>query len=114
ARHVERVDRTAVGAEHARRSAAVESHFPGRPMPGHSVFLIARDRVLAHAGEVIVGGVVLAHVSETEAPVLVLARAALRGAVRRLQVAVRPLADRSLAARTAFLLGLDPDAVDQW
>ena len=54
--------------------AAVEAHLPGRPVAGDGVLLVARDRIVAHAGEIIVGMVVLAHVLEAEAPVLVLAQ----------------------------------------
>ena len=63
-------------------------------MAGDGVLLVARDRVVAHAGEIIVGMIVLAHVLEAEAPVFALAQPPLRRAVRRLAGAARPLANR--------------------
>src|SRR2546423_10372505 len=91
----------------------VEPHLPGRAMSGDCIFLVPRDRVVAHAGEVIVRMIVFAHVLETELPVFPLAQPALRGAVRRLKVAARPLANRRLTAWAAILFGLDPDAIEQ-
>ena len=43
-------------------------------MAGDGILLVLEDGVIAHAGEVIVGVVVLAHVLEAEAPILVLAQ----------------------------------------
>src|SRR5690242_3717188 len=77
AEHAERIVGALVveepaGARPAGALAAHHAHLPGRPMTGDGVLLVARDRVLAHAGEEIVGMVVLAHMIETEAPVLAL------------------------------------------
>ena len=57
--------------------AAQHAHLPGRTMAGDGVLLIARDRVVAHAGEEVVGVIVLAHVIEAEPPVLALLAAPL-------------------------------------
>ena len=38
--------------------------------PIDGVLLVGGDRLVGHAGEVVVGGVVVAHVVEAEAPVL--------------------------------------------
>src|SRR5437763_10415793 len=94
-------------------NTAVESHLPGRAMPGHGVLLVTRDGILTHPGKIVVGMVVFSHVLEAEPPILPLAQPALRRAVGRLKVAARPLANRRLTARPAILLGLDPDAVEQ-
>src|SRR5437764_12792916 len=93
--------------------AAVETHPTGRAMAGHGVLLVARDRVVAHAGEIVVGVIVLTHVLKTEAPVLAFAHPAFRGAVGRLAVAARPLASRHLPGWLALLLGLDPNTIEQ-
>src|SRR3954467_7681287 len=92
--------------------ATVEAHLPGRPMAGHCILLIARDRVLAHSGKVVVGAVVLAHMHQAETPVLVLTQPPLGRAMRRLAGAARPLAGRYGAGRLALLLGLYPDAIE--
>ena len=81
-------------------------------MAGHCILLIARDRVLAHSGKVVVGAVVLAHVLQAETPVLVLTQPPLGRAMRRLAGAARPLARRHGAGRLALLLGLYPDAIE--
>src|ERR1041384_7742108 len=78
------------------RVAGCGAHLPGRAMTGHRVLLILHHGVFAHAGEVIVGMVVLADVLEAEAPVLVLPRTTLRRAMRRRVAAAFPLAARLL------------------
>src|SRR5262249_5562966 len=93
--------------------AAVHAHFPGGAMAGDRFLLIARDRILAHSGEEIVGLVVFAHMMEAEAPVFALAQPALGGAVRRALVAPRPVAARTVGAHAPILAGPDPDAVEQ-
>src|SRR4029077_11799143 len=110
AQHLERIARS-IRVEPV--GAAIEAHPPGRSVAGHGILLVARDRVLAHAREVIIGMIVLAHVLEAEAPVLVLAQPPFGGAVRRLAVAAGPLANRHRPGRLALLLGLDPDPVEQ-
>src|SRR5262245_19453667 len=91
---------------------AVEAELPGRTVSCDGVLLIARDRLVAHAGEVIVRMIVLAHVLEAEAPVLALAQAALGGAVARRAGAAGPLARRLIGGRPALLAGLHPDAIE--
>src|SRR5262249_22138614 len=93
--------------------AAVHAHFPGGAMAGDRFLLIARDRILAHSGEEIVGLVVFAHMMEAEAPVFALAQPALGGAVRRALVAPWPVAARTVGAHAPILAGPDPDAVEQ-
>src|SRR5690242_19791456 len=82
-------------------------------MAGHGVLLVTRDGVVAHAGEVVVGAVVLAHVLQAETPVLVLAQSPLRRAMRRLAGAAGPLAGRQRADRLALLVGLHPYAIEE-
>src|SRR5438093_1257144 len=96
-----------------RRTTAVHAHLPGRPVADNSLLLVTGDVVLAHAGEEIVGVVVLAHMTKAETPVFVLARAALRGAMGRGSVATGPFAARVLGAQPTILVGLDPYAVEQ-
>src|ERR1051326_898973 len=91
----------------------VHPHFPGRAMTRNGLLLIARDRVLAHSGEEIVGLVILAHVLEAEAPVFALAQAALGGAMSRALATSRPVAARTVGAHAPILAGLDPDAVER-
>src|SRR6185503_14201029 len=93
--------------------AAIEAHLPGRAMSGDGVLLVTRDRILAHAGEIVVGMVVFPHMFEAEAPVFPLAQPALRRPVRRLAGAARPFANRRMTARLSVLFGLDPDTVEQ-
>src|SRR5712691_1366340 len=65
---------TKAGGMRAHRGpAAVHAHLPGRAMPDDGLALIAGNVVGAHAGEKIVGVVVLADVVETEPPVFALA-----------------------------------------
>src|SRR5215207_8684574 len=59
---------------------AVHAHREGRAVADDGVLLIGLDRVVRHAGEVVVRGVVLAHMPEAKAPVLALAPTALGGA----------------------------------
>src|SRR5437588_681648 len=92
---------------------AIEAHLPSRAMAGDGILLIPRDCVLAHAGEIVVGMVVFAHMLEAEAPVFPLAQSPLWRAVRRLKIAAWPLAHRRLPTRPAILLGLDPDPIEQ-
>src|SRR5579871_1002669 len=70
--------------------AADCSHTPSRQMSRERVLLITRNRVVAHPGEEIVGLIVLAHVGETESPVLTLTVAPFRRAVACLLGAIRP------------------------
>src|SRR6202035_964397 len=116
AEHAERIIRH-IGMQARRmrapgRLAAVHAHFPGRAMTGDRVLLVFEDRVVAHAGEEIVRVVVLAHVAETEPPMLVLALPPLGGAMRGRRLAAWPLAGRQIDARPAILVGLHSDAVD--
>src|SRR5205085_12681617 len=92
---------------------AIEAHLPGRAMTDHRVLLVLQDRVLAHAGKIIVGLVVGAHVIEAEAPVFPLMHPPLRRAVRRHQAASRMIAHRRMVARTAILRGLHPNAIKE-
>src|SRR5215470_2828186 len=77
-----------------RRATPVHAHFPGRPVADDRLLLVAGDVVLAHASEEIVGVVVLTHMAKAEAPVFVLAGAALGGAMGRGTVAARPFTAR--------------------
>jgi hypothetical protein len=112
AKHIERVART-LWAEIGPPRAIAGPHLPGWTMAGDGVLLIFRNGILAHAGEVIVGVVVFAHVLETEPPILVLAQPSLGGAVRRLIAAALPVTRRAIRAQTAVLRGLDPDTIVQ-
>src|SRR6202043_2074073 len=69
AEHAERIGRAfqvGLGAALALLGAGVGAHFPGRPMAGQRILLVARDRVRIHAGEEIIGLVIFADVIETE------------------------------------------------
>ena len=66
-----------------RRPPAVHAHLPGRAMPDDGFPLIAGDVVGAHAGEEIVGVIVLAHVIKAEPPIFLLAQTPLRRAMGR-------------------------------
>src|SRR5262249_14402825 len=94
-------------------AAAVHAHLPGRAVAEHRLFLIAGDVGLAHAGEEIIRMIVLADMSEAEAPVLVLTRTALRRPMGSRPVAARPFATRVLGAQPTILVGLDPNTVEQ-
>ena len=96
------------------RLAAVHAHLPGRAMADHRLALVARDVVGAHAGEEIVGVVVLAHVVEAEPPILLLAHrapSARDGSRRRRSPAIRTA---DAAPQPPVLVGLDPDAIKEW
>src|SRR5262249_33447329 len=85
---------------------------PGRAVSCYGVLLELGDRLIAHAGEVIVRMIVLAHVIEAEVPVFALAQPAFGSAVRCRAGAARPVAARAIGARPTLLTGLDPDAVE--
>src|SRR5438105_580531 len=95
------------------RLAAIHAHLPGRAMADGRVLLVAGDVVRAHAGEEIVGVVVLAHVVEAEAPVFVFALPSLGRAVGRGRRTARPLAAGRAGPQAAVLVGLDPYAVEE-
>jgi hypothetical protein len=111
AEHVERIAR-GVGAKLGAGMIA-GSHLPGRAMPGDRVLLVFQHGVVAHAGEVIVGVVVLAHVLQAEPPVLILALPALGRAMGRGIVAALPVAARHVGAPLAVLRRLDANAIEQ-
>src|SRR5262249_55828164 len=96
------------------RLLAVLAELPGGTVTGDRVLLEPGNRLVAHAGEVIVRMIVLAHVLETEAPVLALAQAAFRRAMGGGAVAARPLAHGLVGLEPTVLAGLDPDAIEQW
>ena len=87
------------------------------PVAGQRILLIARDRVRIHAGEEIVGLVVLTDVIETEMEIFTRIVPALGRAVRALFLAVGPFAHDDVLARTLFLLRvqarLDADGVEE-
>src|SRR3954463_2596114 len=95
-----------------RRLAAVHTNLPGRAMAGRGVLLVFGDGIVAHSGEKVVSGVVLAHMAEAEPPVFVLAVAALGCAMRRRSLAARPFANGMLGPQPPILVGLDPDTVE--
>src|SRR5262245_9827898 len=96
-----------------RRPAAIHAHLPGRAMADDRLPLVARDVIRAHAGEEIVSVVVLAHMPETESPILRLAQPPLGCAMGRRLLAVRPFADRALRAQPTVLVGPHPDAIKE-
>ena len=75
----------------------VGARLPGRPMADHAVLLVGLDLGVAHAVEVIVGGVELAHVIEAEQIILPLVAPAARRAMRARGLAALPLASRAPA-----------------
>ena len=60
-------------------------------MSRKGIFLVGHHRRIAHSGEEIVGLVVFAHVIETEAPIVLLAPAPFRRAMRRLFLAAHAI-----------------------
>ena len=81
-------------------------------MADHGFFLKAGDVLGAHAGEEIVGVVVLADVFEAKAPVFTLAQPPFGSAVGRRRLAIRPLARRAFRALATIFVGLDPNAIE--
>ena len=82
-------------------------------MADHGVLLVGRDGIVRHAGEIIVGGVVLAHMREAEAPILPLASAALGGAVDARQPAADLVADRLRGLARLVAGRPDPDPIEE-
>src|SRR5262249_9642384 len=95
------------------RPAAVHAHLPGRTMADDRLALIAGDIIGTHAGEKIVGVVVLADVLEAEAPILGFAQPPLGRAVGGRRLTGRPFAGRALGAQPAVLVGPHPDAIEE-
>ena len=81
-------------------------------MADHGFFLIAGNVLGAHAGEEIVGVVVLADMFEAKPPVFALAQPALGSAVGRRRLAIRPFARRALLAQATIFIRLDADAIE--
>ena len=75
--------------------------------------LVARDRVVAHPVEIIIGRVVLTDMIEAEAEILSLAQPAHRRAEFARFLAARIIAAHAILARLVTLLWLDPDAIEQ-
>src|SRR5262249_44425641 len=63
------------------RSSPVHPHLPSRTVANHGFLLVAGNIFGAHAGEEIVGMVVLAHVFEAKPPIFTLAQPSLRDAM---------------------------------
>src|ERR1700678_1824120 len=76
---------------------------PGRKMPGERILLKTRHRIVAHAGEEIVGLVIFADMIEAEPPIFALAVASLRRPVGRRLGAIRPIAARLIGVQPAIL-----------
>src|SRR5882757_9781144 len=110
AKHIERVARR-ISAEFGAGMIA-GAHLPGRAMSRDGVLLILEDRVIAHAGEVIVGVVVLADVLDAETPMLVLARPSFGRPMRCRVGTALPVAARPVWPRTAILTGFDANAIE--
>src|SRR5262249_37308773 len=72
----------------------IGADLPGRAMTGHSVLLELGDLGVAHTVEIVVGGVVLADVIDTETEIFAVAPAALRSTVGCGATAAFPLAGR--------------------
>src|SRR5690348_3700861 len=74
AEHLERIVSLAVAREEPadgrfpRTLSPQHAHLPGRAVADDRVLLIARDRLVAHAGKEIIGVVVFADMIEAEAP----------------------------------------------
>src|SRR5262245_46796533 len=95
------------------RLSPVHPHLPSRTVADHGFLLVAGNIFGAHAGEEIVGMVVLAHVFEAKPPIFTLAQPSLRGAVGRGRLAIRPFAGRALGAQPTIFIGFDPDAIEE-
>ncbi|MGA8075812.1 MAG: hypothetical protein WB868_00315 [Xanthobacteraceae bacterium] len=72
-----------------------------------------RNRIVAHAGEEVVGIVVFAHMLEAELPVFGCAQPAFWRTMRCRRFAARPFASRKFRACATVLIGLDPDSIEQ-
>lgn len=81
-------------------------------MSGQRILVIGRDRLFLHAGEIIVGLVVFAHVVDAERVKQAFRTAAFRCLVRACVFASRPLAGRRFLTQYAFGVRLDPDAIE--
>src|SRR5689334_10849283 len=88
----------------------VRADLPRRPMAGHGVLLEVRDLGVAHAIEIVVGGIVLAHVIDAKREVLAIASAPFRSAMRSRPAAPLPLARRVLPRCRLFGFALRRDA----
>ena len=82
-------------------------------MAGNGVPLIARDRIIGHAGKIIVGIIVLAHVIDTETPIFPLTQPAFGRTMVRVLVTAGPFAGRAVGAHAPVGDGLDADAIEQ-
>lgn len=75
---------------------SVFAHLPSRPMTDHRVFLVGKDRGIAHSSEIIVRLVIFPHVIDAELPETAFFVAALRRPVRPRFQTSRMLATRRL------------------
>ena len=82
-------------------------------MADDGILLEGRNGGIRHAGEVVVGGVVLAHVLEAEPPVLPFPIPPFRRAIFSRGLAGGMLAHGTLGLLRLVAGGLDPDAVEK-
>src|SRR5262245_6416256 len=90
----------------------VGARSPRRPVPDNAVFLVGLDIGIAHAFEVIVGRIELAHVVETKEVILSLPSPPLGCAMEPRQLAAAPLADRPVLAHRLLLDRPHADAIE--
>src|ERR1700722_1843308 len=95
------------------RTGVPHAHAPGRPVAGQGILLIGRNRVVAQAGEIIVGVVVFANVRETVVPVLAFVPAAFGRAMRAQLFAAGPFATRTIGLRALRPAGLRAQTVEK-
>ena len=81
-------------------------------MPDHAVLLVGLDIRIAHALEVIVGGIELAHVREAKEVVLALATPTLGRAVLAGRLAAAPLTDGAALIHALIVGRLHADAIE--
>jgi len=92
----------------------IDPHLPGRPVASQRVLLEVLHLAVVHAVEVVVGGVVLAHVIDAEHEVLAVATPPFRRAVRAGVVAALPLTVGQIVMRALLgnPLGTDANAIE--
>src|SRR5262245_29615238 len=78
---------------------------PGRPVADHAVFLVGFDVRIAHALEVVVGGIEFAHVRQAKEVVLALATPSLGGTVQACRLTAAPLTDGSVLVDGLIVVG---------
>src|SRR5262245_36512436 len=92
----------------------IDPERPGRAVADDIFLLVLGDRFVGEPGEVIVGLVVFAHMIEAEAVILPLEPSSLGRRIEAGLLAAGPVARRIGVAQEPVLVGLDPQAVEEF